>query len=761
MAGGYGGQLVALDVEQPNLDLVSPLARVAALKQQQVQTEEAKQQLEQEPLRAEALRLANAAARQKNVAGQQANTLGQMQLRDALIGGAAARALDSDSWDQLMSEAVKNGAPEAAQFIGRYSPILAQRIAAAYGGGGAAGGASSAAGGAGGGAGASSGDQTFALMFEKQTPQQLQQSFDKYGNILRALGSVKDPQSYEQAVQWLTQNGVPEAQQFAGQYNPLAVQALYQRILPAYQYLQGRLASAAAGVPALPPAREVKESGGRLYSVDALGRNATQLTEPAARYTAIPGAMDASGRPWVLDSTTGKVTLAPDIYGGGGTMGASDIANFVDTKLIPSESAGVATAQNPNSTAGGLGQFTDATWRSVLMKHRPDLVEGKTDAQVLALKNDPTLNREMTVANAQDNAQALASARLPVTTLTVGLAHVLGPDGVKKFLGAAPNALMSAVVSPDAMKANPQFSRDVNGKQVPRTVAEVGQIYAQKWGNEPLAVQGLEGATSEAQLSGDDFLKTLAPRDASVVQAIADGRMDPPSSFAMAKNPYWQRIMQDVYRYDPTADSINIKARAATRKDFTSGKSAQNLTSINTALGHIGELDAAVNALGNIGGIWGAQQINAFKNALAGSAGSPALRSFNIARNAVASELTRVFRGTGGSVHDVQEWEKQIKDSDSPAALHAAVATALDLLDSRLEQMGQQYSQGMGKSIDPIQLLSPKSAAIYKQLKGMEPPVTTAAAPRMGAPTVGTVQGGYKFKGGDPADKANWIKVAA
>ena len=51
-----------------------------------------------------------------------------MQLRNQLVANAAAHALDSDSWDTAMQAAVKQGAPEAAQYIGRYTPLLQQRL---------------------------------------------------------------------------------------------------------------------------------------------------------------------------------------------------------------------------------------------------------------------------------------------------------------------------------------------------------------------------------------------------------------------------------------------------------------------------------------------------------------------------------------------------------------------------------------------------------------------------------------------------------
>ena len=81
-------------------------------------------------------------------AGQTANQTGQTQLqmlnrknagediqfRNQLISNAAAHALDADSWDDAMRAAVQKGAPEAGQYIGRYTPLLQQRLFDAYSG---------------------------------------------------------------------------------------------------------------------------------------------------------------------------------------------------------------------------------------------------------------------------------------------------------------------------------------------------------------------------------------------------------------------------------------------------------------------------------------------------------------------------------------------------------------------------------------------------------------------------------------------------
>ena len=121
--------------------------------------------------------------------------------------------------------------------------------------------------------------------------------------------------------------------------------------------------------------------------------------------------------------------------------------------IIGAESGGNADARNPNSSASGLGQFLDATWVSMLAKHRPD-IQG-TPEQLLALKNDPALSREMTAAYAADNGKILTGAGYEASPGNTYLAHFAGPQGAVKVLSADPNAPVSSILGEAAVKANP------------------------------------------------------------------------------------------------------------------------------------------------------------------------------------------------------------------------------------------------------------------------------------------------------------------
>lgn len=229
--------------------------------------------------------------------------------------------------------------------------------------------------------------------------------------------------------------------------------------------------------------------------------------------------------------------------------------------------------------------------------------------------------------------------------------------------------------------------------------------------------------------SGDTLLKSLPPQTAAQVKALAEGRMGFPSGMALSK-PYWQQMLSLTAQYDPQFDAANPTSRSATRKDFTSGKSAQNITALNTVVGHLDHLDRSIDGLGNYAGnepgpLLGlplgplAKANNALAHGLADASGTgQRYKDFETAKTAVANELTRVFRGTGGAEADIQGWMKQLDSSSSPAELKTVVRSMATLMKSRLEAVGEQYKQGLGVSKDPITLLTPDKQAAFQRLMG-------------------------------------------
>lgn len=124
-------------------------------------------------------------------------------------------------------------------------------------------------------------------------------------------------------------------------------------------------------------------------------------------------------------------------------------------QIISAESGGNPNARNSLSSAGGAGQFIDSTWLSMLRKHRPDIADGKSDSDLLALKFDPALSKAMTAAYAADNAGILQNAGVSVTPGSTYLAHFAGPQGAVGILNADPATPVASILTPAAVRANP------------------------------------------------------------------------------------------------------------------------------------------------------------------------------------------------------------------------------------------------------------------------------------------------------------------
>jgi hypothetical protein len=224
------------------------------------------------------------------------------------------------------------------------------------------------------------------------------------------------------------------------------------------------------------------------------------------------------------------------------------------------ESGGDPFARNPRSSAGGLGQFIDSTWLATVKKHRPDIAEGKTDAQILQLKFNPALSREMTAAYASDNQGYLKARGIEPNAGNTYLAHFAGPQGAAALHGN-PEAPVESILSRDAIAANP-FLRGKTGQDVIDWAARKGNgqpsnaastmasSLRQRFGtkteggssNAPIA--GGEGTTVMAGGAGMDRLKgALSGKGYDPSQIAAYSNLTKTGQNIAGKAQNWQEAL--------------------------------------------------------------------------------------------------------------------------------------------------------------------------------------------------------------------------
>ncbi|MEE7483963.1 hypothetical protein MOF7_00660, partial [Methylobacterium oryzae] len=133
-------------------------------------------------------------------------------------------------------------------------------------------------------------------------------------------------------------------------------------------------------------------------------------------------------------------------------------------QVVTAESGGNAMAKNPRSSATGLGQFIDSTWLDQVAKYRPDLA-GLPQDQILALRNDPDISKEMIQHYGDENGAKLRAAGLPDTDGTRYLSHFAGPGGARAVLSADPSTPVVQVLQPGQVSANP-FVRPMTAGQL-------------------------------------------------------------------------------------------------------------------------------------------------------------------------------------------------------------------------------------------------------------------------------------------------------
>lgn len=146
-------------------------------------------------------------------------------------------------------------------------------------------------------------------------------------------------------------------------------------------------------------------------------------------------------------------------------VAASD-HSAVDTltdRIIHVESGGNARAKNPLSSATGLGQFIESTWIRMIGTYRPDLARSLSRSELLALRFDATISREMVRNLALEGEAYLRARGHAITAGRLYLCHFLGMEGAATVLSASGSAPLVDVLGAGVINANPFLrGRDVN-----------------------------------------------------------------------------------------------------------------------------------------------------------------------------------------------------------------------------------------------------------------------------------------------------------
>jgi hypothetical protein len=191
------------------------------------------------------------------------------------------------------------------------------------------------------------------------------------------------------------------------------------------------------------------------------------------------------------------------------------------------------------------------------------------------------------------------------------------------------------------------------------------------------------------------------------------------------------------------------KASQAVVKDFSSagGKAGASLNAINTSVLHMDSLLPLVDQLGNTE----SPAFNSVANAFKKQTGSPAPTNYDAIKEFVGGEVAKAVLPGGGGELERRALTNVLDQANSPEQLKGAIKNIQVALAGKTEALRTQWDAAThGNQGDFNKFLGPTT----KRVLGVQDQPAAAGVPKAGD----TIKG-YTFKGGDPSNKANWVKT--
>jgi len=190
--------------------------------------------------------------------------------------------------------------------------------------------------------------------------------------------------------------------------------------------------------------------------IDELTRNGGSILDLEQQQNfinATPGARLAARE------MAGSLGVQPGTAGSFAGAGMGPGGDDYSQMLVALESGGDPSAQprNPDgslaSSATGLHQFTRNTWLNTV-KDLP-WAQGKTEAELLALRTNPEYSAEAELVLRNANAAALARANIPANNVNLYAMHHFSPQEAMAFARADGNTPTASLFSTAVIAANP------------------------------------------------------------------------------------------------------------------------------------------------------------------------------------------------------------------------------------------------------------------------------------------------------------------
>jgi hypothetical protein len=433
--------------------------------------------------------------------------------------------------------------------------------------------------------------------------------------------------------------------------------------------------------------------------------------------------------------------------------------------ILPAIDRGEGRGANPASSARGQFQFIDPTFIDEFKRNFPDIARGLSNSQILSYRNSTLpdgrpIEEFLGEAHTNRNAATLSRAGFEPNGANLYLAHFAGIGGARSLLSANPNAPVESVLSKDAIDANPFLKGKTVGQILqwagdtvdygpgaarrrllamgaPDNRVEPGAALTSPVLQTPLADMGTVNAMTATPVS-NAFVKPSTgggmKADAFLDDAtLASNLLAMPVSDVRPAAPGLPRSIAEARDMRLRREEEQARARQRGTEAAKSEKERED---------SVRNIDSAMDIINGITGRDPNTGVSTLGRATGGGI------------NALIDRLAALFnKETSGSEAAAKLETAQARLSSLLPRMRGDLNKAeFDSLQAQAAKIGDRSLTNKSRAAALVELTQDLTR-IRERLSGQR---GSAGGGAPAAPAPGTVQDGYRFKGGDPSNPQSW-----